>query len=58
MGTVPNQPKTPTRSFRISDDVYKPALAKAREEGTTLTDVVTSALLDYIEDDDEETGEG
>lgn len=51
MGDVPNQPKTPNRSFRIADDIYYPAREKAAAEGRTLTDVVTEALLDYIDED-------
>lgn len=51
-GIVPNQPKTPTRSFRVPDDIYLPAREKAAAEGRTLTDVVVDALLDYIGDDD------
>lgn len=51
-GRVPNQPKTPTRSFRIPDDIYLPALEKARAEGVTLTDVVKEALLEYVGDED------
>lgn len=52
MGVVPNQPKTPTRSFRIPDDVYLPAREKAEAEGRTLTEVVREALLDYVGDDE------
>ena len=50
-GSVPNQPRTPNRTFRIPDDIYFPAKAKAGLEGRTLTDVVRDALLDYIDDD-------
>lgn len=48
---VPNQPKTPHRAFRIPDDIYQPALEKAQAEGTTLSDVVRNALIEYIESD-------
>lgn len=47
MTRVPNQPKTPIRSFRIPDDVYDAAKAKAAERGETLTDVVKKALERY-----------
>jgi hypothetical protein len=50
---VPNKPKTPTRTFRIVDEIYDPALEKARAEGVTLTDVVRDALLDYVGDEDD-----
>ena len=53
MWPMPNQPKTPVRSFRISDPISLPALEKARAEGRTLTEVVTEALLDYVGDDEE-----
>jgi uncharacterized protein GlcG (DUF336 family) len=39
-GTLP-------RSVRIPDDVWQAALAKAREEGTTLTAVVVDALRKF-----------
>lgn len=52
-GTVPNQPKTPVRSFRIPDDIYLPAQEKARAEGESLTDVVRDALIEYVGDDEE-----
>lgn len=47
MTPVPNQPKTPMRSFRIPDDVYDAAKAKAAERGETLTEVVRKALERY-----------
>ena len=53
MVTVPNQPKTPNRTIRIADEIYFPALAKARREGTTLSDVIRVALVAYLGDDDE-----
>ena len=49
---VPNKPKTPVRSFRIPDDIYLPAKAKAEEEGDSLTVIVREALLDYVGEDD------
>lgn len=49
---VPNQPKTPVRSFRIPDEVYLPAREKAQAEGNSLTEVVINALLEYVGDDD------
>jgi hypothetical protein len=39
-GTLP-------RSLRIPDDVWQAALAKARDEGTTLTAVVVTALRKF-----------
>lgn len=47
MTPVPNQPKTPMKSFRIPEATYKAAQAKAAEKGETLTDVVRRALARY-----------
>jgi predicted DNA-binding protein len=46
---MPNQPKTPMKSFRISEDLYRAALNKAEREGKTLSDVVREALEKYVE---------
>jgi len=40
--------KTPNRNLRVVDEVWKPALAKARAEGRTLTGVITAYLQRYI----------
>lgn len=48
MTPVPNQPKTPLRSFRIPDEVYKAAQAKAAERGESVSDVVRRALERYV----------
>jgi len=45
---MPNQPKTPTRVFRISDELYTAAKAKAEAEGRTLSDVVREALTRFV----------
>ena len=45
--SVPNKPKTPMKSFRIPEDIYRAAQAKAAEKGETLTDVVRKALERY-----------
>lgn len=47
-----NQPKTPVRHFRIEDEIYQPALAKARRQDIPLTAVVRDALKRYIEEGD------
>ena len=47
---MPDQQPTPVRSFRISDDVYLPALAKAQARGDSLAEIVTAALIEYIRD--------
>lgn len=45
---VPNQPKTPMKSFRIPEDLYRAAQEKATERGETLSDVVRAALERYV----------
>ncbi len=40
--------KTPVRNIRVSDALWKPAMAKAKAEGTTLTEVITRFLIRYI----------
>jgi hypothetical protein len=38
---------TPLRSFRIADDVYEDAKAKADEDGRSLTAVIVDLLKQY-----------
>lgn len=45
---VPNAPKTPLRSFRIPDEVYRAAQAKAADKGESVSDVVRKALERYV----------
>ncbi|MBC7594539.1 MAG: ribbon-helix-helix protein, CopG family [Kineosporiaceae bacterium] len=45
---MPNQPKTPTRVFRIDDALYSAAKSKAESEGRTLSEVVREALTLYV----------
>ena len=40
-----------TRSFRVADNIWLPALERARAEGTTLTAVLTGALTAYTADE-------
>jgi len=40
--------KTPVRNLRVVDEVWLPALAKARAEGRTLTDVIVTYLRRYV----------
>lgn len=39
--------KTPIRAFRISDEIYAPALQRSKRDGIALTDIVKKALLQY-----------
>jgi len=44
---MPDKPKTPHSTFRIPLDLKAAAAEKAAEEGKTLTDVITEALVKY-----------
>jgi predicted HicB family RNase H-like nuclease len=39
---------TMPRSLRIPEDVWRAAVAKAKDEGTTVTAVVVAALRKYL----------
>lgn len=41
---------TAHRTIRINDDIWKPAKAKAEDEGATISDVVRRGLVDYLND--------
>jgi len=45
---VPNQPKTPMRAIRVSDELWKAAQEVARERGETLSDVIRDGLTQYV----------
>ena len=45
---APNKPKTPVSNFRIPEALKAKAVAKAKERGETLTDVVVRALERYV----------
>jgi hypothetical protein len=42
-------PETTPRAIRIPTDLWQAALAKAREDGTTVTAVVLAALREFTE---------
>jgi len=48
IGTMPNKPKTPHRTIRIDDTLWKAAQAAAEREGKTVTDVIREALTRYV----------
>jgi predicted DNA-binding protein len=50
--SMPNQPKTPHKSFRIPPELYSAAQAKAARQGRTLTDVVKELLQGYVDNVD------
>ena len=45
---MPNAPKTPTRTVRVSDDIWVAAKEKAAAEGRTLTEIVIVALKEFL----------
>jgi hypothetical protein len=47
---MPNAPKTPTRTIRVPDDLWKAVQYKAAKEGVTVTSVIIEALEAYIKD--------
>ncbi len=48
---MPNRrdPENRRRTYTARDELYLPALAKARAEGTTLGDIIRAALRRYVE---------
>lgn len=46
---MPNAPKTPTRTIRVSDDIWKAVQRKAAIEGVTVTSIIVDALNSYID---------
>lgn len=49
---MPNDAKTPMRSFRISDDLYRAAMQKARSENRSLSEVIRIALEAYLRENE------
>lgn len=45
---VPNQPATPVRTVRISDELWDALRERADERGETVTDVILRALRLYL----------
>jgi len=45
---MPNSPKTPTRTIRVSDDLWLAVQKKASKEKVTVTSVIIEALEAYI----------
>jgi predicted DNA-binding protein len=44
---------TQQRPVRVSDDLWKPALAKAQEKGETLSAVIRRALERYLAEEED-----
>jgi predicted DNA binding CopG/RHH family protein len=47
---MPNAPKTPTRTIRVPDDLWKAVQYKAAKDGVTVTSIIIEALEAYIKD--------
>lgn len=45
---MPNQPSTPVRTYRASDELYEAAQRAAEDNGETVTDVIIRALEAYV----------
>jgi hypothetical protein len=45
---MPNAPKTPTRTIRVSSDLWNAVKDKAAIEERTVTEVIIEALKKYI----------
>jgi predicted DNA binding CopG/RHH family protein len=45
---MPNAPKTPTRTIRVSNDLWNAVKDKAAIEERTVTEVIIEALKKYI----------
>lgn len=44
---MPNKPKTPMRTVRIDDVLWRAVQGKAAEEGVSVSDVIRRALARY-----------
>jgi len=47
---MPNAPKTPTRTIRVSTDLWNAVKERAAIEERTVTDVIIEALKSYVGD--------
>jgi len=47
---MPNAPKTPTRTIRVSTELWMAVKDKAAIENRTVTDVIVEALKAYIKE--------
>lgn len=51
---MPNSPKTPTRTIRVSTELWNAVKAKAADDNRTVTDVIIEALRAYVNKWEEE----
>ena len=45
---MPNAPKTPIRTIRVSDELWTAVQAQAAEDGVTVTSIIINALRNYL----------
>lgn len=45
---VPNQPKTPVRTFRLAEDIWHKLQAAAKREGITASDLLRRLVEEYL----------
>lgn len=45
---MPNAPKTPTRTIRVSTELWSAVKEKAALDNRTVTDVIIEALKEYV----------
>lgn len=45
---MPNAPKTPTRTIRVADELWKAVQKKASKDNVTVTSIIIKALEEYI----------
>jgi predicted transcriptional regulator len=45
---MPTTPKTPTRTIRVPDDLWKAVQKKAASEKITVTSIIIKALENYL----------
>lgn len=45
---MPDAPKTPHRTIRVDDELWRAARDKARAEGRTVSDVIRDRLKRYV----------
>ena len=48
IGVMPNKPKTPIRTMRVSDELWESAQAAAASQGESVSDVIRKALERYV----------
>ncbi len=46
---MPNKPKTPLHTVRVDDALWRACMARAAEEGESVSDVIRRALARYAE---------